>query len=89
MSGEYIIQRSTMLRGQGHYREAIACIEKNIDEVEQWLQSTAWQEAQFAAEAIGDSKLSARFAEKARTLEAAPRMISRPDAVTSVLYRWV
>ena len=67
MSGEQIIQRSTFYRGRGLYSEAISCIEKNIKRIDEQLQATAWKEAKYAAEELGDVGMSANFEAKANS----------------------
>lgn len=66
MKGVQYIQQSTLLRSQGHYLEAMACIEKNIHKIDEQLKSTAWQEARFAAQALKDFEISAFYAQKAK-----------------------
>ena len=69
MKGQHIIQNSAMLRGQGHYKSAIAAIKDNIDEIDAPLRATAWREAQFAAEAMGLSDLARQFKKRAQVAE--------------------
>lgn len=68
MTGEYIIQQSILMRSQGYFREAIACIEKNINKVSPALHETAWREAQFSAQELGDQDLVRFYTEKADAL---------------------
>ncbi|BCD97380.1 hypothetical protein [Marinagarivorans cellulosilyticus] len=64
MTGEYIIQNSTMLRGQGYLQDAINCIENNIAKISPWLRPTAWVEAKFAAEELGLKDKALEFEQK-------------------------
>lgn len=68
MRGENYIQQSTMLRGMGYYKQAIYSIEKNIELISPDLRATAWTEAHFAAEEMGDTSKAKEFDEKAAAL---------------------
>lgn len=68
MRGENYIQECTMLRGIGEYEQAISCIEKHIEEISPDLRSTAWNEARFAAEELGDNKREKSFGDNANAL---------------------
>ena len=70
MSGEYFIQNSTMLRGQGYLQDAINCIENNITKISPWLRATAWGEAKFAAQELGLKDKALEFDKKAKKAQA-------------------
>lgn len=88
MLGEHIIQQSTILRGQGRYLEAMACIEKNIGLISQFLHATAWQEACYAAEALDDAERCAYYQSRVRALNQI-HPFHRPLIETAVWYRTV
>lgn len=69
MKGQHIIQNSAMLRGRGFYKEAIAAIKENIDDIDLPLRATAWREAQFSAEALQLDDLAKEFKKRAKTAE--------------------
>ena len=62
VSGEEIIKRSAVLRGERKFDEAIKLIEDNIHAIDSNIHINAWLEAFKAAKEKGDSKLSRKFA---------------------------
>lgn len=69
MKGQHIIQNSVMLRGRREYTKAIKYIEEHIDEVDNQLISTAWQEARSSAEALNLTDKVKQFRRRAEASE--------------------